>query len=203
MEKNGWRMTLILQKTLSIYQYVYKSVMKDSNACHIFVSIPIMRYMRFFVILAALVTPAFAWAQDAKIAELQQQVNRLESRNSTLSTAIGNLNSKNAALQAQMNSLKEEIKAEITRSQELQAQNERAMNIALDEFEKKFEEQNKTVAAVQDSLDERFNKQLIYFVLSLVAVVLISVILQKSAVNRAIKSHNASWNSFQEHILKK
>ena len=49
------------------------------HSCHIFVSIPIMRFMRFFVILAAMVTPVFAWAQDAKIAELQQQVNRLES----------------------------------------------------------------------------------------------------------------------------
>ena len=203
MEKNEGMVGGSPQTSLSNYQYDKMTVMVPNISCHIFVSIPIMRFMRFFVILAALVTPVFAWAQDAKIAELQQQVNRLESRNTTLNTAIGNLNSKNAALQTEMKSLKEEIKAEITRSQELQAQNERAMNIALDEFEKKFEEQNKTVAAVQDSLDERFNKQLIYFVLSLIAVVLISVILQKSAVNRAIKSHNASWNSFQEHILKK
>jgi hypothetical protein len=77
------------------------------------------------------------------------------------------------------------------------------MNIALDEFEKKFEEQNKTVAAVQDSLDDRFNKQLIYFVLALVAVVIFAAVLQKTSVSKAIKSYNASWNNFQEHILKK
>jgi Flp pilus assembly protein TadB len=113
------------------------------------------------------------------------------------------LSAKNNALQQEMKTLSSELKAEMTRSQELQAQNERAMNIALDEFSKKFEEQNKTVEAVQSSLDERFNKQLIYFVLALVAVVIFAAVLQKTSVSKAIKSHNASWNNFQEHILKK
>jgi len=91
----------------------------------------------------------------------------------------------------------------ITRSQELQAQNERAMNLALDEFKKKFEEQNKTVEGVQASLDDKFNKQLIFFVLGLVLFVIIAMVMTKSATQKGLNQANANWNEFQEHILKK
>ena len=77
------------------------------------------------------------------------------------------------------------------------------MNLALDEFKKKFEEQNKTVEGVQASLDEKFNNQLIFFVIALVLFVFIAVISSKNASKKGLNQANANWNSFQEHILKK
>jgi hypothetical protein len=97
----------------------------------------------------------------------------------------------------------DKLQAEITKSQELQAQNERAMNLALDEFAKKFEKQNETVKGVQDTLDERFNNQLIYFVLALISVVIVAITVTRSSTQKALKQNTANWNDFQTHLLKK
>jgi hypothetical protein len=110
---------------------------------------------------------------------------------------------KNSDLQTQMNDMQETVSAEITRSQELQAQNERAMNLALDEFKKKFEEQNKTVEGVQASLDDKFNKQLMFFVLGLVLFVIIAIGMTKSATRKGLNQAKVNWNEFQEYLLKK
>ena len=104
---------------------------------------------------------------------------------------------------ANIQSIESKAAAEIAKSQELQAQNERAMNLALDEFTKKFEAQNKTVEGVQASLDEKFNKQLLFFVLGLVLFVIIATIMTKSATKRGLNQAKANWNEFQEHLLKK
>jgi hypothetical protein len=109
----------------------------------------------------------------------------------------------NKRLESTVSSMSERIQGEITKSQELQAQNERAMNLALDEFSKKFEKQNETVKGVQDSLDSKFNKQLIFFFLGMAIVVVIAVVSTKSASKSAMKQNVANWNDFQEHLLKK
>jgi len=111
--------------------------------------------------------------------------------------------SKNIELSAALEGMQAKVSAEITRSQELQAQNERAMNLALDEFKKKFEEQNKTVETVQSSLDEKFNNQLIFFVLGLILFVVITMIATRNATKKGLNQANANWNNFQEHLLKK
>ena len=121
----------------------------------------------------------------------------------SLKTELRNAQSKNAAMSSALKGMQAKVASEITRSQELQAQNERAMNLALDEFKKKFDEQNKTVEAVQSSLDEKFNKQLIFFVLGLVLFVIIALIATRSATKKGLDQANANWNNFQEHLLKK
>ena len=121
----------------------------------------------------------------------------------SLKTELRNAQSKNAALSSALEDMQAKVASEITRSQELQAQNERAMNLALDEFKKKFDDQNKTVEAVQSSLDEKFNKQLIFFVLGLVLFVIIALIATRSATKKGLDQANANWNNFQEHLLKK
>jgi hypothetical protein len=73
----------------------------------------------------------------------------------------------------------------------------------LDEFSKKFEVQNQTVKGVQDQLDEKFSSQLIIFLVAVVILIIISVAMNKSTMNKALKQNLASWNNFQEHILKK
>ena len=121
----------------------------------------------------------------------------------SLRSELREANKKNANLSSALEGMQAKVSIEITRSQELQAQNERAMNLALDEFKKKFDDQNKTVEAVQSSLDEKFNKQLIFFVLGLVLFVIIALIATRSATKKGLDQANASWNNFQEHLLKK
>jgi predicted RNase H-like nuclease (RuvC/YqgF family) len=121
----------------------------------------------------------------------------------SLRSELREANKKNAQLSSALEGMQAKVSSEITRSQELQAQNERAMNLALDEFKKKFEEQNKTVEAVQSSLDEKFNKQLVFFVLGLVLFVIIALFTTRSATKKGLNQANANWNEFQEHLLRK
>jgi predicted RNase H-like nuclease (RuvC/YqgF family) len=139
----------------------------------------------------------------AEMKRVSDRASRASEEVSSLRREVSALRSKNNELQSQLSGMQEKVSAEITRSQELQAQNERAMNLALDEFKKKFEEQNKTVEGVQASLDDKFNKQLIFFVLGLVLFVIIAMVATKSATAKGLKQAQSSWNEFQEHILKK
>ena len=139
----------------------------------------------------------------AEMKRVSDRANRASEEVSSLRREVSALRSKNNELQSQLSGMQEKVSAEITRSQELQAQNERAMNLALDEFKKKFEEQNKTVEGVQASLDDKFNKQLIFFVLGLVLFVIIAMVATKSATAKGLKQAQSNWNEFQEHILKK
>ncbi len=139
----------------------------------------------------------------AEMKRVSDRASRASEEVSSLRREVSALRSKNNELQSQLTGMQEKVSSEITRSQELQAQNERAMNLALDEFKKKFEEQNKTVEGVQASLDDKFNKQLIFFVLGLVLFVIIAMVATKSATAKGLKQSQSNWNQFQEHILKK
>lgn len=140
---------------------------------------------------------------SAELKRVSDRASKASEEVRSLRSEVSALRSKNSDLQSQLSEMQEKISSEITRSQGLQAQNERAMNLALDEFKKKFDEQNKTVEGVQASLDDKFNKQLIFFVLGLVLFVIIAMISTKSATSKGLKQAQTNWNEFQEHILKK
>lgn len=166
--------------------------------------------MRIITTLIAFVLLSYGNAQTASEVGGSSDLKKALDRSSkaieevkSLRSELREANKKNAILSSALEGMQAKVSSEITRSQELQAQNERAMNLALDEFKKKFEEQNKTVEAVQSSLDEKFNKQLIFFVLGLVLFVLIALIATRSATKKGLNQANANWNNFQEHLLKK
>jgi predicted RNase H-like nuclease (RuvC/YqgF family) len=159
--------------------------------------------MKLLTIALLLITPIFAFGQGEKDSDLDRKIKTLEVRNQKLLSELNSVKQSNKRLESTVSSMSERIQGEITKSQELQAQNERAMNLALDEFSKKFEKQNETVKGVQDSLDSKFNKQLIFFFLGMAIVVVIAVVSTKSASKSAMKQNVANWNDFQEHVLKK
>lgn len=159
--------------------------------------------MKLLTIALLLITPIFAFGQGEKDSDLDRKIKSLEMRNQKLSKELNSVKQSNQKLEATVSGMSDRIQSEITKSQELQAQNEKAMNLALDEFSKKFEKQNETVKGVQETLDSKFNNQLIFFFLGLVVVVVIAVVATKSASQNALKKNVANWNDFQEHLLKK
>jgi predicted RNase H-like nuclease (RuvC/YqgF family) len=159
--------------------------------------------MKFLTTVLLLVAPLLAYGQGEKDIDLDRKIKVLENRNQKILNELKSAKQSNRKLENIVSGMSDKLQSEITKSQELQAQNERAMNLALDEFEKKFEKQNETVKGVQDTLDARFNNQLIYFILALIAVVIIAISVTRSSTQKALKQNTANWNDFQTHLLKK
>ncbi len=159
--------------------------------------------MKFYTFIFSLLSTLTLFAQSNSGADLERKVENLELRNKQINKRLAALEYENFKLIQKIDSLESRTQNQISRSQELQSQNERAMNLALDGFSTKFEEQNKTVKDVQSQLSEGFVSQLVMFVLAVLVLVIIFVIMSKRSTQKALDSHSASWNQFQEHLLKK
>jgi len=96
----------------------------------------------------------------------------------------------------------EELSTQVKETLERLAQSERAINATLETFAQKFEDQNKTIADVQEVLDSKMNQMLLYMGVGIVAALVLMFIVAKSAAASAVKKHESNWNSFQEHLLK-
>ncbi len=159
--------------------------------------------MKFYTFIFSLLSTFTLFAQSNSSADLERKVENLELRNKQINKRLASLEYENFKLIQKIDSLESRTQNQISRSQELQSQNERAMNLALDGFSTKFEEQNKTVKDVQSQLSEGFVSQLVMFVLAVLVLVIIFVVMSKKSTQKALDSHSASWNQFQEHLLKK
>jgi len=149
----------------------------------------------------AAISSAFGQTKNAD--EAFEKIESLKKQNRALSSRLSESEKEIFALKTKISALEQNTKDEIRKSQELQAQNERAMNIALDQFAVKFEEQNKLVAGVREELSKKFADQLVFSGLAFLALLIVFVILSRASTNKAMKQNVANWNSFQEHILKK
>ena len=108
-------------------------------------------------------------------------------------------------MKADMESLaaqSDETAASVKETLERLAQSERAINATLETFAQKFEDQNKTIADVQEVLDSKMNQMLLYMGVGIVAALVLMFIVAKSAAASAVKKHETNWNAFQEHLLK-
>jgi preprotein translocase subunit SecF len=123
--------------------------------------------------------------------EIDVRVENLEGRLKNVSKSLDEQLSVNQQLQEQLQN-----------NLQTQAQNERAVNLALDEFSKKFEEQNRTVEGVKASLDEQLKQQLVYYTLALAVFVIVLIIAVKISTAKALKQQQKSWNEFNEYIIK-
>ena len=109
------------------------------------------------------------------------------------------------AMKADMESLaaqSDETAASVQETLERLAQSERAINATLETFAQKFEDQNKTIADVQEVLDSKMNQMLLYIGVGIVAALVLMFIVAKSAAASAVKKYETNWNAFQEHLLK-
>ena len=96
----------------------------------------------------------------------------------------------------------EELSTQVKETLERLAQSERAINATLETFSQKFEDQNKTIADVQEVLDSKMNQMLLYIGVGIIAALVLMFIVAKSAAASAVKKHETNWNAFQEHLLK-
>ncbi len=96
----------------------------------------------------------------------------------------------------------EELSTQVKETLERLAQSERAINATLETFAQKFDDQNKTIADVQEVLDSKMNQMLLYIGVGIVAALVLMFIVAKSAAASAVKKHETNWNAFQEHLLK-
>ena len=96
----------------------------------------------------------------------------------------------------------EELSTQVKETLERLAQSERAINATLETFAQKFDDQNKTIADVQEVLDSKMSQMLLYIGVGIVAALVLMFIVAKSAAASAVKKHESNWNAFQEHLLK-
>ncbi len=164
--------------------------------------------MRKLLIIIFISLSINAYGQDGS-KEIDRKIYSVESRTSTLAEEIDQLknqlnkvSSENSKLKSSLRRSNDSLTSVVTRSLEVQAQNERALNLALDSFKVKFAEQNKTVEAVQANLDEKFRNQLMIYVLSLAVFVVVVIVASRTAASKGLKQGISNWNHFQEHFLK-
>ena len=158
---------------------------------------------RTLILIIGLIIASVSFSQTDRAAENSDKLIQLKLKNEQVTRKIVDLEALILVLKGELRNTKEEVKSELIRGQELQAQNESSLNIALDEFSKKFEQQNETVKGVQDELNRKFDSQMIMLVVGFIALLFIFMILSKRATQKALKQNVANWNNFQEHLLKK
>ncbi len=164
--------------------------------------------MRKLLIMFFIVQPFVLFGQEGG-KDVDRRISTNETRTMTLAEEIDklqrefkNVSTENKKLKSSLFKANDSLSAVVRRSLEIQAQNERAMNLALDSFKVKFEQQNKTVESVQANLDEKFRNQLMIYVLSLAVFVVVVLVVSKSAVSKGLRQGVSNWNHFQEHFLK-
>ena len=157
----------------------------------------------FAIFMLAFAVPVSSFAQEsvtdsAKIEGLiSQQYNQLkrlvylESMHKNMSADLDELSASS-----------EELSSQVKETLERLAQSERAINATLETFQQKFNEQNKTIEEVQSLLDSKMNQLLMYVGIGIVAALVLMVIVSRSVTARVLRSHQANWNAFQEHLFK-
>ena len=93
------------------------------------------------------------------------------------------------------------LRAELKANLEVQAQNERALNITLDEFSKKFEAQNKTMQDVQATLDSQWSQQLALFGIIFIVLIITTVVTVKISTKKVLEKRKLSWDEFNEYVI--
>ena len=79
----------------------------------------------------------------------------------------------------------------------------RQINLALESFEVKYNQQNKAIQEFQDGLQSIKNRQLLTILAVLVAAILVLFVSVQWAFRKAYAKQTNYWNEFQASLLKK
>ncbi len=158
---------------------------------------------RIILFIVVLVSTSYGFSQTEKSVLNEEKLLRLQQKNVQLNNRVKELESALFAMRNDLAVYKNEINSQITKSQELQAQNERSMNLALDGFSDRFEKQNETVKGVQKEIKSKFMNQLLLFAAGIVVLVIVFTMASRAATQKALSQNASNWNDFQEHMLKK
>ncbi len=147
---------------------------------------------------------------NQEIQSLKRELKRTKSALVEANRKITSLESRVPEIEQQLtlsidtlNKISIETQEGVIRNFEVQAQNERAVNLALDGFQKKFEEQNKTMEGVKATLEEQWNQQLIIYV-ALLALASLGVILGiRFSTQKSLEKYQSTWDNFNEFIIKR
>ncbi len=159
--------------------------------------------MKLKILLIILTLPLILMAQDQVESQLNDQLGSLNRKLEIERSRVNQLQAKLMSLEGKFRSLSDSLQGQISVNLELQAQNERAVNLALDQFSKKFEEQNATMDGVKSTLEKQWSQQLFIYFGALLVFLVVLVIGVKMSNKNAIEKHQKSWNEFNEYIIKR
>lgn len=170
-------------------------------------------YLFFYILLSSGI-----WAQNdsLKIANHEVQISEIKSSISYLNRNFSSQQQQFGILQSRLDELIERqgisirtsdstlmaFKAEMLSFQETQAQTERALNLALADFQKKFESQNTHAAEMQATLESKIGQELLIAAAIGLILILLFVGLNRYSFTKGKAQHQANWNEFQDYFLK-
>lgn len=173
--------------------------------------------MKKFILLICFIVPLLGNTQTIVDNPLNQEFQALKRELKRTKSALIEANRKISSLEEQLptmaqqlslsidtlNKISAETRADMNSNFEVQAQNERAVNLALDGFQKKFEEQNKTMEGVKATLEEQWNQQLIIYIVLLIlasAGVFFGI---KYSTKKSLEKYQSGWDNLNEFIIKR
>jgi predicted RNase H-like nuclease (RuvC/YqgF family) len=158
--------------------------------------------MKLKILVILNLISVFVFSQEKTEQQISNEILKLKRIVQIQKEEISTLTKRNEEIEIKLNEISNNLDQKLNRNLELQAQNERAINITLDEFSQKFKEQNQTVEGVKSTLDKQLFYQIIYYSIGVFVFLIILFIGTKFGIKRALKKQEQNWNSFNEHILR-
>ena len=170
-------------------------------------------YLFFYILLSASISAQndslTSARQEAQISEIKSSISYLSQSFSYQQQQFGLLQSRldevldhqNGTSRVTDSSLAV-FKSEMESFQQSQAQTERALNLALENFQQKFESQNLHAAEMQATLESRVGQELLIAAGIGLILILLFVVFNRHSYSKGKEQHQANWNEFQDFFLK-
>ncbi len=158
--------------------------------------------MKLKILVILNLISVFVFSQEKTELQVSSEILKLKRIIQMQREEINTLTKRNEEIEIKLIQISNNLDQKLIRNLELQAQNERAINITLDEFSQKFKEQNQTVEGVKSTLDKQLFYQILYYSIGVMLFLVILFIATKFGIKRALKKQEQNWNSFNEHILR-
>ncbi len=174
-----------------------------------------MRKAHYLFFFTFILSVGYAQSDSLLIRQNQYQIDLFKNRVNYLNNQLSlqgrdfkSLQNQVAAMKANADSLSLNLDAAILgleedmeSFQEVQAQTERALNLALDDFRNKFEEQNRNAAKMQATLEAKVNQEIMIAAAIGLILIALFILFNRISFKRGTRQNLASWNQFQDYFL--